>query len=286
FFLLLLFFSTSFNSNAQLLAPLNLNNSWIYENQLGELKKQTIVDTTFIIDSVKYCKVRIQRHGNMTGYYEYIRLNDDSFYVWRNEPNPGFVYEEPYYKKNAQLGEMWIHPIDSLASVTVIDIFPSAVFGVSVNIKILKYIGAGGLTEIDRWWTEEFGRQVDISFWGDILSVLKGCIIDGVAYGDTSFYLTSVVNEENKVNKFALMQNYPNPFNSSTIINYSLPSETFVRLTLYNNLGEEVKELIREEQTAGIYEYKFISEDLPSGVYFYSITTNNFMNTKKMLLLR
>ncbi len=284
--LLLIFLSTSYNSNAQLLAPLNLNNSWIYENPLVDRYKQTIVDTSFIIDSIKYCRVWIQRHGNMTGYNEYIRLNEDSFYVWWNQPNPGTVYEEPYYKKNAQLGETWVIPFDTTASVTVIDIFPSTVFGVSVNMKVLKYIGAGGLTEIDRWWTEEFGRQVDIDFWGFVLSVLKGCVIDGVAYGDTSFYLTSILNEEYEINKFALMQNYPNPFNSSTVIKYNLPSTTFVRLTLYNNLGEEVKELVREEQTAGFYEYKFVSEELPSGAYFYRITTNNFSNTKKMILLR
>lgn len=285
-FLTLLFYLNTFNIYAQLDAPLNLNNSWVYEDHSGYRFKETIIDTSVIIDSITYCEVWIQSHSHMNGYHEYIRLNEDSFYVWWNEPNPGTVYEEPYYKKNAQLGETWVIPFDTTASVTVIDIFPSAVFGVSVNMKILKYIGAGGLTEIDRWWTEEFGRQVDISFWGDILSVLKGCIIDGVTYGDTTFYLTSVVNEENEINKFALMPNYPNPFNSSTVIKYNLPSTTFVRLTLYNNLGEEVKELVKKEQTAGIYEYKFNSGDLPSGVYFYSITTNNFMNTKKMILLR
>ncbi len=283
--LLLLFLSTSFNSNAQLVAPLNLNNSWIYEDDLGYRYKQTIIDTAAIIDSIKYCRVKIQHQNNMTGYHEYIRLNEDSFYVWLQTAGTP-VYEDPYYKKNAQLGETWISPIDPQASVTVIDIFPSAVFGVSVDMKILKYIGAGGLTEIDRWWTEEFGRHNSISFWGTVLQVLKGCILDGVVYGDTIFYLPTAVYEEIEVNKFTLLQNYPNPFNSSTIINYSLPSTTFVRLILYNNLGEEVKELVREEQTAGIYEYRFVSEDLQSGVYFYSITTNNFTNTKKMILLR
>ena len=85
---------------------------------------------------------------------------------------------------------------------------------------------------------------------------------------------------------FNLEQNYPNPFNSNTVINYSLPSTTFVRLILYNNLGEEVKELVREEQSAGIYKHLLNAEDLPSGVYFYKLTTNNFTNTKKMILLR
>ncbi|MFC2119694.1 T9SS type A sorting domain-containing protein [Bacteroidota bacterium] len=153
-------------------------------------------------------------------------------------------------------------------------------------MKILKYIGAGGLTEIDRWWTEEFGRHNSIDFWGFVLDVLKGCVIDGVAYGDTTFYNPVGVNEEKTLGTYTLFQNYPNPFNSSTVIKYSLPSTTFVMLTLYNNLGEEVKELAREEQTAGVYEYQFTSEDLPSGLYFYRIVSGNFSATKKMILLK
>ncbi len=266
--------------------PLNLNNSWIYENHLGELRKQTIIDTSFIIDSTKYCRVWIQRHGNMTGYHEYIRLNDDSFYVWRNEPNPDSVYEEPYYKKNAEVGDFWVHPADSNSYVTVISAFQAWIFGEYITVKYLKYVGAGGLVEIYRFWSEKFGKIAVEDWWGVTIESLQGCIIDGIAYGDTSFYLTSVLNEERDVNKFALMQNYPNPFNSNTIINYSLPSITFVRLTLYNNLGEEVKELVREEQSAGIYEHLLNAEDLPSGVYFYKLTTNNFTNTKKMILIK
>jgi hypothetical protein len=286
YFLLLLVITTPLNINAQLVAPLNLNNSWIYENYLGERRKETITDTAFIIDSIKYCKVWIQRHGNMTGYYEYVRLNEDSFYVWRNEPNPGFVYEEPYYKKNAQLGETWGHPIDSIASVTVIVIFPSSVFGVSVNMKVLKYIGAGGLTEMDRWWTEEFGRHNSINFWGEAIEVLKGCVIDDVAYGDTVFYQPVSVNEVKTFSTFTLFQNYPNPFNSSTVIKYSIPSTGFVILTLYNNLGEEVKELVREEQIAGVYEYQFTSEDLPSGIYYAVLSSREFKQAIKIILLK
>jgi hypothetical protein len=285
-FLIILFIVLNAFAEAQLVAPLNLNNSWIYENELGVRKKQTIVDTSFIKDNIKYCKVWIQTQTHLNGYNEFIRLNQDSFYVWRNEPNPDSVYEEPYYKKNVQLGEMWLILGDTTASVTVINIFPTVVFGVSVNMKILKYIGSGGLTEIDRWWTEEFGRHVDIDFWGFVLTSLKGCIIDGVAYGDTVFYNPVGVSEEKTLVKYTLFQNYPNPFNSNTVINYSLPSTTFVRLTLYNNLGEEVKELVREEQSAGIYEHLFDAVDLPSGVYFYRLQTANYVVTKKMVLLR
>jgi hypothetical protein len=60
----------------------------------------------------------------------------------------------------------------------------------------------------------------------------------------------------------------------------------FVRLTLYNNLGEEVKSLIKEEQASGNYEYLFNSEGLSSGIYFYQLTADNFIQTKKMILLR
>ena len=99
YFFFLLVITTPFTNNAQLVAPLNLNNSWIYEDDLGYRYKQTIIDTAVIIDSIKYCRVKIQHQNHMTGYHEYIRLNEDSFYVWWNEPNPDSSYEEPYYKK-------------------------------------------------------------------------------------------------------------------------------------------------------------------------------------------
>jgi Secretion system C-terminal sorting domain len=85
---------------------------------------------------------------------------------------------------------------------------------------------------------------------------------------------------------FSLGQNYPNPFNPSTMIVYSLPVNGDVSLKVYDNLGTEVAILVNETKVAGRYEVDFSAVNLPSGVYFYRLTVGNFVDTKKMLLLK
>ena len=87
-------------------------------------------------------------------------------------------------------------------------------------------------------------------------------------------------------NDFSLSQNYPNPFNPTCNINYSLPKESFVTLSIYNILGTKVKELLNEKKIAGNYSIEFNADNLPSGIYFYRLQTENFIETKKMILLK
>ncbi len=98
-----------------------------------------------------------------------------------------------------------------------------------------------------------------------------------------------------------LFQNFPNPFNSSTIIRYSLSSESDVSLQVYNLLGQKVRTLVEGGQTIGYHEVRFDGSSLASGVYFYrlqvrslgSVTgrdsgsgAGNFVETRKLLLIR
>jgi len=85
---------------------------------------------------------------------------------------------------------------------------------------------------------------------------------------------------------FTLEQNYPNPFNPSTKIKYSVPENGFVKLSVYNLVGEEVNELVNGQVNAGFYEIEFDASKLPSGIYLYRLTTGSFTNSKKMLLLK
>ncbi len=110
--------------------------------------------------------------------------------------------------------------------------------------------------------------------------------------------LVSVDNNESEVPQhYLLYQNYPNPFNPTTTIRYSIPSlnaghSTFrngralVQLKIYDMLGRNVITLINQERLPGNYEIEFDASGLPSGVYFYSIRINEFMNTKKLMLLK
>jgi hypothetical protein len=103
----------------------------------------------------------------------------------------------------------------------------------------------------------------------------------------------SSVNEDNvnAPNQYELYQNYPNPFNPTTKIQYSIPKDGVsekqeVKLVIYDLLGSEVVTLVNEEKSAGNYEVEFNASNLPSGMYIYKIQTNNFSDTKKMILLK
>ncbi len=91
--------------------------------------------------------------------------------------------------------------------------------------------------------------------------------------------------------KFELLQNYPNPFNPATKIIFQIPAfaETtrrVVSLKIYDALGREVAVLVNEELKPGTYEIEWNAENLPSGVYFYSLITNNFTQTRKLVLIK
>jgi hypothetical protein len=92
-----------------------------------------------------------------------------------------------------------------------------------------------------------------------------------------------------------LQQNYPNPFNPSTSIQYAIGSTQFVTLQVYDLLGREVATLVNEEKPAGSYNAQFTMNNLPagrqgvqlsSGIYFYKLQAGDFVETKKMILLK
>jgi hypothetical protein len=86
--------------------------------------------------------------------------------------------------------------------------------------------------------------------------------------------------------RFSLYQNYPNPFNPSTSIKFDISRSSFVNLSVYDILGREVAVLVHENLTPGTYEYKWDAAGLTSGIYFYKIYTEQFTETKKMVLTK
>jgi hypothetical protein len=86
--------------------------------------------------------------------------------------------------------------------------------------------------------------------------------------------------------EYSLSQNYPNPFNPSTNIRYEIPKNGNVKIVVIDDLGREVETLVNENQTAGTYETTFNASQYPSGVYLYRLISDNFNETKKMILLK
>ena len=95
------------------------------------------------------------------------------------------------------------------------------------------------------------------------------------------------INDVQVPKSFLLEQNYPNPFNPVTMINYQLPMNNEVELSIYSLLGQKVATLVSEYQNAGYYNVQWDASGFASGVYFYRIVTDNgFSNTKKLILLK
>lgn len=271
---------------AQGMAPIAKNNLWVYDWFNG-FSVWSCINETVNIDSFQYNVLIVDYNS----FPQYVRLREDDYFVLRrdstyNEPN----HEEIYYKKNAMLGDSWTQLMfgsDTLTYTSVVtNTFLVNIFNTLVNAKVVRkdlY-----LVLLDELWTEEFGLISTADFHG-VMSYLAGCVINGIVYGDTS---TTGINYEQLdilPEHAELLQNYPNPFNSSTIIEYILPKESYVKLGVYNSLGEEVKNLVDEYQRSGKYRVHFSSaeiKDLASGVYFYSLKVNSSIVTRKMILLR
>lgn len=98
---------------------------------------------------------------------------------------------------------------------------------------------------------------------------------------------TEVVSENLENFDYMLWQNYPNPFNPETTIKFSLQRQDYVTIQVYDILGNLVAKLIDNElREKGINEIKFSANNLPSGIYIYIMTTGNYKESKKMILLK
>jgi photosystem II stability/assembly factor-like uncharacterized protein len=114
-------------------------------------------------------------------------------------------------------------------------------------------------------------------------SGISSAFIYHTTNGGTAFTLPE---ESLRPTAITLSQNYPNPFNPSTTIRYVLPHSSQVTLSVYNTLGQQVAQLVNEQQQAGYHDAVFRGEGLASGVYFYRIQAGDFSTTKKLMLVK
>jgi hypothetical protein len=105
-------------------------------------------------------------------------------------------------------------------------------------------------------------------------------------YDASNIFPVRVTNTNSIVKNYSLSQNYPNPFNPTTNISYELPSAGYVSLKVFDMNGKEVASLVNQNQIQGSYSVKFNGAGLSSGIYFYKISTGDFVAVKKMILIK
>ena len=121
---------------------------------------------------------------------------------------------------------------------------------------------------------------------GGFSETLDWSIFNLIKYIQPGFKPDAVAEDFNKINSYRLYQNFPNPFNPITTVKYSIPKRSFVKIKLYDLLGRELKSLVSKEEDAGSHQVKIDGASLSSGVYFYIMYTENFIESKKMILLK
>lgn len=131
------------------------------------------------------------------------------------------------------------------------------------------------VVKVDTSFTGAFNFNFEIEsgglvYWKDSVSAIVTGIEDGITLPTS----------------YSLSQNYPNPFNPSTTIKYQIPQLSLVTLKVFDVLGKEIATLVSEEKAVGSYEVEFNTKGLSSGIYFYRLEAGNFIETKKMVLLR
>jgi hypothetical protein len=112
------------------------------------------------------------------------------------------------------------------------------------------------------------------------------CMGRGVYTTQACVTLTGIVENSSVPKEFKLFQNIPNPFNPVTKINFSIPKNGFVTLKIFDMLGREIATLVSETKSPGNYSVDFNGSEYSSGVYFYRLESNGFVDMKKMVLVK
>jgi hypothetical protein len=160
-------------------------------------------------------------------------------------------------------------------------------------------IGAGTVELAAKGTYTEFGANITyISADAPDTAIIEALVLSqgGTAHVGTVFTLDDLAwgapvtdvpqHAATLPTEFHLGQNYPNPFNPSTVISYELPSINDVRLTVYDLVGREVATLVNATQAPGSYKVTFEGANLPTGLYLYRLSAGNFVQTRKMMIVK
>ncbi|MEE9450680.1 MAG: T9SS type A sorting domain-containing protein [Ignavibacteriaceae bacterium] len=193
--------------------------------------------------------------------------------------------------KSTNSGNSWTDLSDNLPDVPVpaviVDPNNSSHVYIGTDIGVFVSTGGGG-----NW--QDFNAGLPDAVQGMDLNITTVNNAIRVMTHGNGAYETKLLSQvptntgtvSSTVTDFKLEQNYPNPFNPGTKINFAVPHSAFINLTVYDAIGNEVVTLVKENKPVGTYTVEFNATGLSSGVYYYKLKAGNFVETKKMILLK
>ncbi|NOS84891.1 MAG: T9SS type A sorting domain-containing protein [Ignavibacteria bacterium] len=297
-YVFMVYVNTGYSDDTTLMnyLPLKTGNSFVYLYQYSaylsndtSYRFRVSIDRDSIISNKQYFYCNGSPWG--TGWFRTDTLNK-AIHKYDSANSCSLYYNNEILTDSfAVLPDGWFRCGYTIRSSTI---FPSSIFGIQTQ---QLYVGVGFYTFIAIWkrYYAEFGlaEYVNNTRYTSYSYTLKGCVVNGNVYGDTSIPITGITYMNNEIpDIYDLSQNYPNPFNPQTKIKFELPSLSRskssipVKLIIYDLLGREVATLVNEELKPGTYEADWDASNYSSGVYFYKIISEGFVETKKMVLMK
>jgi len=228
---------------------------------------------------------------SMIGVYGQ-KFTSDGTKLW---PSTGFIFKP---LDGNSFASLYAYSTDTSVLVYYVELIGSGSTGLVKGFKINRsgtFLWGGGSIITPCTNTASKGRMsmginqnnMSILAFSDGRIDAGGMYAQNVNYNGTFGPPTGISNLGNSApDKFELYQNYPNPFNPATIIRFQIKDLRFVTLKVYNILGKEIATLVNENLKSGNYEVNFNADKYSSGVYFYKLTAGDFVEVKRMLLVK
>jgi len=207
----------------------------------------------------------------MIDNYLFVPCTKDGLFVidMSDKKNPYLlhqIYNSNHWMSDVSISNSYAYVADGLNGLIVFDIS---------NINLIEKVGYLNIGSSVQF-VKAHNDEIYITSFNGGLFILKNDLVTSVLRND----------EVEIINLPRLFQNYPNPFNPETKISFELFEIEFVSIEIFNSLGEKVSTLMNKTFQAGIHEISFDASLLASGIYFYRLSTKNFVTNKKMILLR
>jgi hypothetical protein len=264
--------------------PSQVGDLWQYEGDIGPRTNWQIVRDSVGADGSRYLfDGAVYAQGELPRYRIDTSLD---------------VYDEPFfwgeyggrrlYRLAAETGDVWKLVETQSYYGWLYSTDTTVLFGVPTIVKVFRHgpshpdSGGNSFYTTEHHLASGFGLTYT---WEEpfFRTWITACVVDGDTFG---IVLSEAAPDRNLPTAGRLYQNYPNPFNPTTTIEYTLPHQSYVTLRVYNVLGEELATVVEGDHTVGTFKKSWDASALSSGVYLYRLTAGEFVQTRRMVLMK